>query len=85
MSKLELKSGDFNPSTLWSCQAVTHAPLEAIAAVTCVRVQDVVPSKPKRAELWSIFLVRGIMLLSIPVLSTDTKKRVSVSGTEPII
>jgi len=40
-SRLEVKSKNFHPSTFPSCRTVvTHAALEAITAMTRVRVQD---------------------------------------------
>jgi hypothetical protein len=42
-SGLEIKSSKFDPSTCSSWNAVTHAPLEPIDAMTHVLIQDPFP------------------------------------------
>jgi hypothetical protein len=46
-SSLEIMSRSVDPSTLSSCKALAHILLEAIAAMTRVRVQDPCPCKEK--------------------------------------
>jgi len=58
-------SRDPVPSTLRSCSAVKQPPIEAIAAITQVRVQDTSPCKPKtRGPLRAYPVQRRTLLLA---------------------
>jgi hypothetical protein len=58
-----IKSGNFEPFTVASCEALTYAPLPAIAAMTQEQVQGTLPCEKKKREALGAYAARDVMIL----------------------
>jgi hypothetical protein len=74
ISRLEIKSRDFEPSTLSPCETMTQPLPEEIAERTQVRGQDPFPYEENRREPLGAYLVSAVMLLSNAVSSLAAKR-----------
>jgi len=74
-SRLEIKSSNFELSTLPSYKAMTHAPLEAVAARTLVPVQDPFVCKQKRQEHLEAHRMSLVIAVPSNAASSMTTKR----------
>jgi hypothetical protein len=83
-SRMEIKSRNSDLCMRLSHALMTNYLLQAIAAMTRVRIQDPAPCKWKRLEPLGAYQVTGIMLLSNAISSLTTKSGGFVPLTKSI-
>lgn len=81
-SSAKIKSRTSDPFTIPSCNLVTHVLIDAIAAMTRIRVQDPFPYRQKSRERLGAYAARSISPASRVMRSMDTKRCVVVFRTE---